>query len=396
MAGGLVTRNRRLTPECPLALSRRSSIRPVAQIHRGVYATFTGPLTRARSSGRLCSTAGPGAQLSHESAAEIFGSPIAGRRSSTLPFRAIGVSVAPQGVRIHISSSPSGGWRFARGIPPHTFAAETVIDLVHAATDLNDVIACVTGAFGRKLASEERLRREVAVRKKLRWRGDLDEIILAGAGGAHSVIEYRYDRDVERRTGCRRPPSRPGSPSRTAPGISRSVLRGVRAHHRARRQAVPPRRAPWPRPGPRQRRHRNRRINAPLRLDRRHPQAMRLGGPGARRAQQSAATPDRCSPARQPAARSDKRGDCDDRDAGSLASKLVALAGATEHDFVPGGDGGPTALGVLLAARALPCRLLLGRLGLAGGPRAGSGSGADSGFASAAGSGCAAAAAGTA
>jgi hypothetical protein len=32
-----------------------------------------------------------------------------------------------------------------------------------------------------------------AARKKLRWRGDLNEIILAGAAGAHSVIEYRYD-----------------------------------------------------------------------------------------------------------------------------------------------------------------------------------------------------------
>ena len=35
----------------------------------------------------------------------------------------------------------------------------------------------------------------------MRWRADLGEIITAGAGGAHSVIEYRYDRDVERAHG---------------------------------------------------------------------------------------------------------------------------------------------------------------------------------------------------
>ena len=97
--------------------------------------------------------------------------------------------------------NPETDWRFARGVPPHTFAEETVIDLVHAATDLDDVIAYVTGAFARDLTSEERLRREAAARKKLRWRADLDEIIPSAAGGAHSVLEYRYDRDVEQAHG---------------------------------------------------------------------------------------------------------------------------------------------------------------------------------------------------
>jgi hypothetical protein len=76
---------------------------------------------------------------------------------------------------------------------------------VHAATSLDDVIAYVTGAFGRNLTSEERLRQEVAARKKLRWRADLDEIIPNAAGGAHSILEYRYDRDAEQAHGL--PPS---------------------------------------------------------------------------------------------------------------------------------------------------------------------------------------------
>jgi hypothetical protein len=107
----------------------------------------------------------------------------------------------PPGVIIHLLSSRSAGWRFALGVPPHTLAEETVIDLAHAAHDLDDVIAYVTGAFGRKLISKERLLRESAARPRLRWRAELGEIIAAGAGGAHSVIEYRYDRDVERAHG---------------------------------------------------------------------------------------------------------------------------------------------------------------------------------------------------
>jgi hypothetical protein len=55
----------------------------------------------------------------------------------------------PKGVVIHLSSNLSVGWRFASGIPPYTFAEETIVDLVHAATDLNDVIAWVTGGSPR-------------------------------------------------------------------------------------------------------------------------------------------------------------------------------------------------------------------------------------------------------
>ncbi len=171
------------------------------QVHRGVYATYTGSLAREARLWAAVLYAGPGARLSHESAAEIVR--LTDRRSPSIhvTIPANRRVKPPPGVVIHISSSGSAGWRYARGIPPHTFAEETVIDLVHGAGDLNDVIAYVTGAFGRKLTTKERLMQEVAARPRLRWRADLGEIIAAGAGGAHSVIEYRYDRDVERAHG---------------------------------------------------------------------------------------------------------------------------------------------------------------------------------------------------
>ena len=170
-------------------------------VYRGVYSTFTGPITREAQLWAAVLYAGPGARLSHDSAAELI-------RLTDRPSPLIHVSIVasrrvapPTGVTIHRTTSQHPGWRFARGIPPHTFAEETVIDLVHSATDLDDVIGYVTGAFGRNLTSEERLRQEASARSRLRWRADLDEIIPRAAGGAHSVLEYRYDRDVEQAHG---------------------------------------------------------------------------------------------------------------------------------------------------------------------------------------------------
>jgi hypothetical protein len=34
-------------------------------------------------------------------------------------------------------------------------------------------------------------------RRQLRWRLELDQVITAAVGGAHSVLEYRHDRDVQ-------------------------------------------------------------------------------------------------------------------------------------------------------------------------------------------------------
>jgi hypothetical protein len=91
------------------------------------------------------------------------------------------------------------------GLPPHTFIEETIIDLVQGASSLDDVIALVTSAFGRKLTSEPHLRRAADERKKLRWRRELDEVIVMAAGGTHSVLEYRHDRDVQRAHGLPEP-----------------------------------------------------------------------------------------------------------------------------------------------------------------------------------------------
>jgi hypothetical protein len=171
------------------------------QVYRGVYATFTGPVNREAQLWAAVLHAGKGARLSHETAAELNG--LSDRRS-----RLIHVSVPAArrvmpsvGVVIHISARADARTRFPPGVIPHTFVEETILDLVHAARDLDTVCGWITAAFGRRLTAEGPLRATMYSRAKLRWRPQLGEIITAAAGGAHSVLEFRYDRDVERAHG---------------------------------------------------------------------------------------------------------------------------------------------------------------------------------------------------
>jgi predicted transcriptional regulator of viral defense system/very-short-patch-repair endonuclease len=187
------------------ALHARVKFGRWSQVHRGVYATFTGPVGRDAELWAASLYVGVGALLSHQTAAEILR--LTDRRSShihvTIP--ANRRVIPPIGVIIHISSSAVQGWRFARGIPPHTFAEQTILDLVDAATDLDEVVAWVTAGFRRNATSEARMRAAIAARKKLRWRDRLDEIISMAAGGTHSPLEYRHDRDVQRAHGLPEP-----------------------------------------------------------------------------------------------------------------------------------------------------------------------------------------------
>ena len=171
------------------------------QIYWGVYTTFTGPLNRQAQLWAAVLYAGKGAVLSHETAAELHG--LSGHRSPlihvTVP--ASRRVTSAKGLIIHVSALADPSARFPHGVVPHTFIEETILDLVNAARDLDDVCGWVTSAFGGRLTGEGPLRAAMNSRKKLRWRAQFDEIVSAAAGGAHSVLEFRYDRDVERAHG---------------------------------------------------------------------------------------------------------------------------------------------------------------------------------------------------
>jgi hypothetical protein len=174
------------------------------QVYPGVYAAFSGPVRRRAQLWAALLHAGEGAILSHETAAELVG--LTDRQSAlinvTIPNgRRV---VAPRGVKVHITRRAGAQWRYAAGIPPHTLADDTIVDLANAAASLDDAVGWVTAGFARHLIGEWPLRQAMAARARVRWRDQLDVAITLAAGGTHSVLEYRYDRDVERAHGLPR------------------------------------------------------------------------------------------------------------------------------------------------------------------------------------------------
>jgi hypothetical protein len=170
------------------------------QIHPGIYATFTGSPGRTAQLWAAVLSAGHGAMLSHETAAELH-------RLTDKPTDLIHVTVprhrhvaAVRGVSLHRCTRAVEAV-LGHSNPPRTRVEETVLDLTQTAATFDDVCGWVTRAFARDLTDETRLRRAMSARKKLRWRADLDGLITAAADGDHSVLEFRYDRDVERAHG---------------------------------------------------------------------------------------------------------------------------------------------------------------------------------------------------
>jgi hypothetical protein len=176
------------------------------QLFPGIYAAFTGLIPRDAHLWAAVLYGGTSAQLSHETAAELLR--LTDEQSPQIHLKVpTERRVRPlHGVVIHRSSYMEQGWRFARGVPPHTLVEQTIMDLLDAAVNFDDAVGWITRAFQRNLTNEGSLRQAVATRKKLRWRDRLDQVIPTAATGAHSPLEYRYDRDVERAHGL--PPAR--------------------------------------------------------------------------------------------------------------------------------------------------------------------------------------------
>jgi hypothetical protein len=170
------------------------------QLHPGIYATFSGAPVRAAWLWAAVLSAGPGAALSHQTAAELQG--LADKVTSpihvTVPHQRHLKAV--RGVCLHRSGRAAGALQPGARLP-RTTVEETVLDLTQTARSFDDVCGWVTRAIARELTDETRLRAAMSRRSRLRWRADLRELIAAAAGGDHSVLEYRYHRDVERAHG---------------------------------------------------------------------------------------------------------------------------------------------------------------------------------------------------
>ncbi|HEX8008830.1 MAG TPA: type IV toxin-antitoxin system AbiEi family antitoxin domain-containing protein, partial [Trebonia sp.] len=122
--GGVVTRKQALAAGISTgAIVSKLKYARWRQIYRGVYATFTGPVSREAGLWAAVLYAGKGAELSHETAAELHGltdrpAPLihvtvpAGRRVRPVP-----------GLVIHLSARARNTC-FPRGVLPHTFVED--------------------------------------------------------------------------------------------------------------------------------------------------------------------------------------------------------------------------------------------------------------------------------
>jgi very-short-patch-repair endonuclease len=164
-------------------------------IYEAVYVTFSGPVPRMSMLWAAVLRAGPGAMLSHATAAELIG--------LVQPARQIHVTVPKSrriarrdGIVVHCRAHAEAR-RHPSRLPPQTRIEETVLDLAEAASSLEPAVGWLTRACGGRLTTPSRMRRAMAGRKKLRWRAELTDALADVATGCHSLLERRYLRVVE-------------------------------------------------------------------------------------------------------------------------------------------------------------------------------------------------------
>ena len=185
------------------SIKRRARSGAWQRMHRGTYATFSGEPARKARLWAAVLRAGPGAVLSHETAAEVHGlidKPRGKIHISVPSSRDPARRNAIRGVVIHRSRNlvrqPLPPWEL-----PRTPIAETVLDLAASAKTIDDAYGWLSQAIGSGLATRAMLRNALAARKRIRWRARIAEALTETAEGIMSPLERRYVRDVERAHG---------------------------------------------------------------------------------------------------------------------------------------------------------------------------------------------------
>ncbi len=178
------------------------------QLYRGVYATYTGNPPRRSQLWAGVLRAGPGAALSHHTAAELDG-------LTDRPSKIIHVTVGHER-RVRIAAGDrhelaprivvhrSGridAIRHPVRTPPRTRAEETVVDLTQLSASFDDAFSWLSRGCGRRLVTPQLVHTAVGMRRRVRWRDEILGALPLIADGVHSYLEYRYVRDVEQAHG---------------------------------------------------------------------------------------------------------------------------------------------------------------------------------------------------
>jgi very-short-patch-repair endonuclease len=169
------------------------------RLQRGVYAAFSGEPARETVLWAALLRAGPDATLSHHTAAERHG--LVDEPSSlitiTVPASKRPARVKIPGIIIHRSDAILRT-RHPVMSPPCTRVEDTVLDLIQVGATFDDAYAWICRAIGRRRTTADRIRIAMDARKKMRWRREIAVALGDVAGGALSVLEYRYVHRVER------------------------------------------------------------------------------------------------------------------------------------------------------------------------------------------------------
>ena len=129
------------------------------RLHLGVYATFTGTPSREGRLWAAVLAAGPGAALSHETAAELHGlldRPARHIHLSVPARREPGRNQKIRGVIIHRSRCLVPEWQPPWQLP-RTGVEDTVLDLIASARTFDDAYGWISIAIGRRRTTPELL-----------------------------------------------------------------------------------------------------------------------------------------------------------------------------------------------------------------------------------------------
>ncbi len=169
------------------------------RLQRGVYAAYSGEPARETMLWAALLRAGPGATLSHQTAAEQHG--LTDEPSAlitiTVPARRHPAQAKIPGIIIHRSDAILRT-RHPAMLPPCTRVEDTVLDLIQAAPTFGDAYTWICRALGQRRTTADRIRQAMDARKKMRWRSELVAALGDAGSGALSMLEYRYMHWVER------------------------------------------------------------------------------------------------------------------------------------------------------------------------------------------------------
>ncbi len=167
-------------------------------IYPGVYAAFTGAAGRPSVLWAAVLRAGPGAVLSHQTAAELDGihsSRDQGRIHVTVPTAR---HIEPgHDLAVHRSGRIAAARHPARQ-PPRTRIEETLIDLTQTVPTFDQAFEWLCRGCGGRLTTPAHVLAAMSLRPQLRWRADLAAALGEVKLGVQSNLELRYVRGVER------------------------------------------------------------------------------------------------------------------------------------------------------------------------------------------------------